>query len=76
MADAPAHPRHLLGSAWTRLDEAWRFCHWEIVARDGDDVILRATLDRASERRLAWRALRDRTIWMPGWRSRPPRQRT
>jgi tryptophan-rich hypothetical protein len=71
MAEAPAHPRHLLGSAWTRCDDAWIYCHWEVVAREGDLVTVRATLDRTHERRLLWRGLRDRSQWIPGWQSRP-----
>jgi len=69
MSPAPAHPARLVGSAWTRGDDAWRYCHWEVVTRDGDDVVVCATLDRARTHRLPWRALRDRAVWTPGWRS-------
>ncbi len=70
MPPAPVHPRHLVGSAWTRLDDAWTYCHWEIVSLDRAVVTLRATLDRTCVRGMAWRELRDRTTWLPGWRSR------
>lgn len=67
MSQAPARPDRLIGSAWTRVDEAWGYRHWEVVARDGDAVIVAAVLARACQHRLPWRALRDRAIWHPGW---------
>lgn len=69
---APAHPRLLVGSAWTRLPSDWTYHHWTVVARLDDDVIARAVLDPTCERRLPWRALRDRACWLPGWQTCPP----
>ena len=69
---APAHPRHLLGSAWTRVPPDWTHRHWTVVGRVADDVLVRAILDPRCERRLAWRALRDRACWLPGWQTCPP----
>jgi tryptophan-rich hypothetical protein len=64
--------RHLIGSKWTRLDGAWSFVHWEVVARDGDDALLVAVLDRGCRERVPWRALGDRAAWAPGWQPCPP----
>lgn len=69
---APAHPRHLLGSAWTRVPADWRHHHWTVVDRHDADVIVRAVLDPGCERRLPWRTLRDRGCWLPGWQTCPP----
>ena len=74
---APTGPDRLIGSAWTRSDSAWRYRHWEIVAREGDEVIVAAVLERGCQHRVLWRALRDRAVWQPGWRrivdDAPPR---
>ncbi len=67
MSQAPSRPDRLVGSAWTRVDTAWRYRHWEIVERHGDDVVLAAVLERACRHRVPWRALRDRAVWEPGW---------
>ncbi len=77
VSHAPAGPVRLVGSAWTRVDTAWRYRHWEIVAREGEEVILAAVLARACRHRVRWRDLRDRAVWQPGWQrivdDEPPR---
>ena len=64
---APAHPRHLVGSAWTRVAADWHHHHWTVVARVADDVLVRAVLEPRCERRVPWRSLRDRATWQPDW---------
>lgn len=71
---APTDPARLVGSAWTRGDTVWRYRHWHVVAKHGDEVELAAVLDPAARRRVAWRTLRDRTVWQPGWRALPADQ--
>ncbi|MEZ4398442.1 MAG: TIGR02450 family Trp-rich protein [Kofleriaceae bacterium] len=68
MTLAPNRPDRLVGSAWTRADVAWRYRHWQIVARRGDVVELAAVLAPHERRQLPWRGLRDRAVWLPGWR--------
>ncbi len=67
----PVHPDRLLHSKWSTAPdyEELDYCHWEVVTflkRKGE-VELRATLDEETLVRIPWRALRDRTRWVPGW---------
>lgn len=72
----PVHPRHLVGSKWSSAPEHEGLCyrHWEVVRYDSKrgEVVLRATLDRDQELRFAWRLLRERDRWLPGWRQGDP----
>ena len=66
----PRHPRHLVGSKWTRHPgaEEGRERHWTVQAfapRKGV-VTLEAVLT-ARQLSLPWRALRERSAWEPGW---------
>lgn len=63
----PRHPGRLAGSKWTQRDAGRAFSHWIVIEVSGDQVVLQAILDPATTRRLAWRALRDRASWQPGW---------
>lgn len=67
----PVHPRHLLGSKWSRADgcDDLQYRHWEVVRHEKKrgEVVLRATLDRDVELSFPWRMLRDRSRWLPGW---------
>ena len=72
----PRHPNQLPRTKWTRLNpdpaptEA-QVClaHWEVeeYRPNKKEVVLRASLDKAHKLYLPWRALRDRTQWVPGW---------
>jgi tryptophan-rich hypothetical protein len=64
----PRDPRRLVGSKWTRRAPGERLCHWIAIERSGAEVVLQAVLEPAATQRLAWRALRDRARWQPGWR--------
>lgn len=65
--------RFLLGSRWTAvvpLADGDRARHFEVVARTGEVVTLRAILD-GRDYQLPIAALEDRACWSLGWRSLP-----
>lgn len=63
----PRHPGKLAGSKWTSRDPSLSYCHWIVIEVSGDTVVLQSVLAAATTVRLAWRALRDRALWQPGW---------
>lgn len=71
----PRHPNQLLKTKWTRLAPEpaapGQVClaHWEVeeYRPSRQEVVLRASLDKARKLCLPWRALRDREQWTPGW---------
>ena len=67
--DAPIHPKHLLHSKWTSAPQHHDYCHWEVIEhrKRAQEVVLRATLNKSAELIIPWRALRDRSLWTPGW---------
>jgi hypothetical protein len=38
-----------------------------VIEVAGDSIVLQAVLERSTILRIAWRALRDRDDWHPGW---------
>ena len=63
----PRHPRHLVGSAWTFVP-ADPFRHFVVLRVDRDgNVHMEAVLDAEFHLTFAWRELRDRAKWTPGW---------
>ncbi len=67
MSKAPHSRQHLVGSKWSAAQVEERRKHWEVVELDGKEhCVLRAVID-GERRRLAWRELRDRDQWAPGW---------
>lgn len=63
----PQHPKHLPGTKWTSVEPLDGYRHWEVGRVDGDDVVLRSTLNGECHIRLPWRQLRNRATWTPGW---------
>ncbi len=63
----PRSPANLAGSKWTSRDPALAYCHWVVIARSGDDVVLQSVLSPATTMQIPWRGLRDRERWQPGW---------
>lgn len=63
----PRHPGKLAGSKWSSRDPARPYCHWVVIEIRGDEVVLQSVLAPATTIRMAWRALRDRAAWQPGW---------
>ncbi len=64
----PTHPRQLPRSKWTSRDPALAYCHWTIIELSGNTAVLAAVLEAAATHRIAWRDLRDRERWLPGWK--------
>jgi tryptophan-rich hypothetical protein len=64
----PSNPDKLPGSKWTAVTPSDRRKHWQVVRVDkkSGNVELEAVLDN-HRKRLAWRELRDRDRWRPGW---------
>ncbi|MFT5433457.1 MAG: hypothetical protein ACI9OJ_004163 [Myxococcota bacterium] len=69
MAEHPTHPGHLLGTKWTSAKGLHPFRHWEVMKVVRDQVHLQATLDSRVVMISAWRSLRTRAEWQPGWLS-------
>jgi tryptophan-rich hypothetical protein len=63
----PRHPGNLAGSKWTSRDPSLPYCHWIVIELSGDEVLLQSVLAPATTHRLAWRELRERARWQPGW---------
>lgn len=64
----PAHARHLVGSAWTRVGGDDGLAHYQVVEVRGAEAVLAAVLAPARRQQIPWRDLRDRGRWRPGWR--------
>jgi tryptophan-rich hypothetical protein len=63
----PRHPGKLAGSKWTSRDPTLPYCHWVVIEVSGDQVVLQSVLERTATMRIAWRGLRVRERWIPGW---------
>lgn len=66
--NAPHNAKKLVGTHWTAVNAAERRKHWEVerLCADGQGVVIVAVLDGHREE-MSWRALRDRSQWLPGW---------
>lgn len=65
----PRHPDRLVGTKWSAVAPVEpRERHWVVVewSPRAGEVTLEAVLTTRRVR-LAWRALRDRAAWVPGW---------
>lgn len=64
----PRSPANLTGSKWTCREPEHGLRHWIVIERSRDEVVLQSVLSPATTRRVAWRSLRERARWEPGWR--------
>lgn len=66
--NAPQNPSKLVGTHWTAVVPGDRCRHWEVVEYRPKTglAIVEAVLDKAQVA-IAWRELRDREVWRPGW---------
>lgn len=71
MSAAPADRRRLIGTAWTSAAPLEGRRHWVVATVRGDEAELRSVLAPIASHRVAWRALRDRARWLPGWQVLP-----
>lgn len=71
MTAAPADRRRLVGTAWTSTAPIEDRRHWVVATVRGDEAELRSVLSPTATHRVAWRALRDRARWLPGWQVLP-----
>jgi tryptophan-rich hypothetical protein len=69
VTNEPQNPSHIVGTKWTAVDVDQRRKHWQVVefVKSDGDVVIEAVIDN-HRRRLPWRQLRDRDVWLTGWR--------
>lgn len=72
------HPKqkfpHLVGSKWTAVEVTFGWRHFVVKNRQDRNGLVFAELQAACDESVRFwlnaRALKDRDLWLPGWRSR------
>lgn len=68
LSSHPSRRDRLVASKWSRASAECALRHFEVRAVRSDGTVeLFSVLDPRVVERLPWRALRDRTQWLPGW---------
>lgn len=64
---------YLVGSKWTALQETFGWRHFVVTNRKNEETLifaeLKATCDESVRFWLNAKALKDRALWMPGWKA-------
>ena len=65
-----------VAQAWTSILPQEGYRHFRVMLKGGKGqerwVELEAVLDSNVRRRVAWKELQNKTVWMSGWRQLPP----
>ena len=76
---AAIHYRNMtwkIAQAWTSILPQEGYRHFRVMLKGGKGqerwVELEAVLDSNVRRRVAWKELQNKTVWMRGWRQLPP----
>lgn len=64
---------HLVGSKWTAMQETFGWRHFVVTNRQNQDGLvfaeLKATCDESVRFWLNAKALKERSLWLPGWKA-------
>ncbi|SET17399.1 TIGR02450 family Trp-rich protein [Thalassotalea agarivorans] len=67
------NPKHLLHSKWTAQQVVKKQKHFIVVELivDDDNVVQACDIEAVinqQRQRIDWRLLKDKTVWLPGWK--------
>ncbi|WP_019498306.1 TIGR02450 family Trp-rich protein [Pseudanabaena sp. PCC 6802] len=64
---------YLVGSKWTALQETFGWRHFVVTNRKNEGSLVFAEMKAACDRSVRFwlnaKALRDRSLWLPGWKA-------